>query len=353
MGGQPADLVVWATGEVDAALRVRPVDAVPRKLQLSAELFRGLAAAKTPVLVLVPREAEAAARAALAELQPADTRRLVPVGTADEAFSQIAPPPQQNRQTPAPVPAPAPAPMPQPGPRPRRRSGRRWLWAAAVLPILAAAAATLAAAESWREPFSAWQQLADAGEYPKLQSALAATEAMPHCLTCAAVAALFRDRLAAAQPSPSSIHVEVTEIRHDRFGDCQDADQLKAQPVPRAADGSFAPSSAAGLCEVRYSASGAPHVALVLSSGSADAGGPVQTTDIGVKRAQVTAIVPLLLQAPIDNRLIVVAAAGPLEPLLAAASHQEGGGEVPPDQLRQQLAAPAVLVFEVRHSIVP
>jgi hypothetical protein len=150
-GTSPAGSAAWATGEVDVALAVRRVDAVPRKLHTSADLLRGFAATRTPVLVLVPRENAADARAALDELHLLQGCRLVAVATAAEAFSALGL-----------AAATDPAGMPrQQSPRP---VGRRWAWAAACLPVLSAAGAALAFTGAWREPVATWTRLADSGE---------------------------------------------------------------------------------------------------------------------------------------------------------------------------------------------
>jgi hypothetical protein len=336
---QPAETVVWATGEVDAALAVRPVEAVARKLRTSADLLRGLTGAGTKILVLVPRAAEAEARTTLAELQLGPSCRLVPVATAGEAFAALD----------APRHGALAVPTPEPPPRPSRRRG---LWVAAAVPALGVAGALAALAATWREPVAAWQRLADAGDLMRLESTLAAAEATPRCLTCGAVAKLFRDRLAAARPAASAIRVEATAYRVHRFGDCGDPAQIATQPVARTEGGDFAPSSADGLCEVRYRASGAPYVALILFPGGAAGGEPGWTSSIGATTPEVTAVVSRWRSSPMENRLIVVAAANPLEPLLADLPRPDRGAATPsPDDLLNRLAVPSVLVFEVRHTI--
>jgi hypothetical protein len=339
----PAGEVVWATGEVDAALVVRPVDAVPRKLHSSAELLRSLAAMRTEVLVMVAREDEDAARAALSELQLLPACRLVAVATAAEAFAalDLAPPPSRAGAASLST--------------PRRRSRRLWKLAGVLVAVLGALAALVGA--SWREPVAAWTRLEAAGELPQLAQALAATEATPRCLTCATMAALFRERLAAARPARSAIRLEAAEVRGAPFGGCGELTQAPAGPktlaVERTADGGFAPSAAAGLCAVRYSVSGAPFVALMLAAGRAAFGQPTLAMDIGPGRAQVQALVPRWMSSPVENRLLVLAAAVPLEPLLASLSRQGRLADLPAAAALERLAGPSVLAFELRHTIAP
>jgi hypothetical protein len=335
----PAATIVWATGEVDAALVVRPVDAVERKLHSSADLLRSLAAVRTEVLVMVPRADEAAARAALTELQLLPACRLTPVVTAAEAFAALDLGPPPSRAEAASLPA------------PRRRPRRLWKLATALVAGLGAALALVGA--SWREPVAAWTRLADAGDLPQLAEALAATEATPRCLTCATVAALFRERLAAGRPMRSAIRLDAAEVRGAPFGGCGELTQAKTLAVERTADGGFAPSAAAGLCAVRYSVSGAPFVALILATGRAAFGQPALAMAMGTGRAQVQAIEPRWMSSPVENRLLVLAAAVPLEPLLASLSRQGRLADLPPVAALERLAGPSVLAFEVRHTIAP
>jgi hypothetical protein len=350
--GAPAATVAWATGEVDAALAVRTVDAVPRKLHTSADLLRSLAASRTEVLVLVPRADEGAARTALGELQLLQACKLVPVATAAEAFAALDLGPATSRVEPV------------KRPKPRRRL--RWLWKVpgVLLAGLGAAAALIVA--SWREPVAAWTRLADAGDVSHLTEALAATEATPGCLTCATVAELFRQRLVPAasvfheklvpaRPVRSDIHVEAAELRGALFGNCggQAEAGLKTVAVGETPDGGLAPSSAVGLCAVRYSVSGAPFVALILAAAHSAFSQSGLTMADGAGRAQVQAMVPRLMFSPVENRLLVVAATVPLQPLLANLSQQGAMSDLPAVAAVEKLGGPSVLAFEVRHTIAP
>jgi hypothetical protein len=340
-GTHPADAVVWATGEIDAALLVRSVDSVPRKLHTSADLLRGLAATRTPILVLVPRDAETAARTALVELEVAQACSLITLATAAQAFAALDL-------------AGAPATRPRGQPR-STRTRERWLWTTVALPILGAVAAVLALAAAWREPLASWMRLADAGELPKLEEALATTEATPNCATCATVVALYRSRLSAERPVQSAIRVEAVEIRGRPFADCLDvvaqAGTPTTQPVARLPDGAFATSSAGGLCAVRYAVSGARFVGLIVSTHHTAFQRPALQTATGADRTQIEVRVPNWLSSPVENRLIVLAAAKPLEPLIATVARNISGSDLPTLAALEQIAGPAVLAFDVEHTI--
>lgn len=342
--GKPADLVVWATGEVDAALAVRPVDAVARKLQLSADLLRGVAASGTRIAILVPSEAEAVARATLTEVQLAHAVRLIPAASAEDAFAAIGPakPELPKKQT-------------EP-PRVRRRRSRGRFWIGAGVVLCGIVAATLAIAASWREPIADWQRLAAAGEFPKLQADLLATETAPRCLTCATVAGLFRERLATQRPARSDLRVEAAEIRGSRFGGCPDLAEAETSthPIARTSETAFAPSPAVGLCGIRFSVSGAPYVALIVSTSRASFLEPTRSISVGSERTQVEVSVPHWIASPIQTRLLVMAAASRLDRVVEAVSAKGDDTEQPLSaEALEQLAGPSVLVFEVRHSIVP
>jgi hypothetical protein len=328
--GAPAGLVVWATGEVDADLAVRPVEAVPRKLAQSAALFATLAAAGTKLLILLPAgvAVPAAALPAGCEL-----RQVAAVAEAVAALGLPALPARQAGRA-------APA---------LRRRRRSWAWPAAVLGVLALLAVPAGLAAGWRDTLQQWRGLAASGQLIALDDALQAAAAGPHCLGCAGVAALARHWLIPPAPDPATLLLTAEAVHGSRFGGCEAASEANLAPVMAAGDAALATSSAATSCLVRYRASGAPYVALLLLSGrkAALADGP--------QRAELQLPVPRWLGEKLDIRIVLLGAAVPLHGsaawLLQALQAQEGPAA--PEAPLQRLAALGVAHRVVRHQIVP
>lgn len=326
--GAPAGQVVWATGEVDAELAVRPVEEVPRKLAQSAALFAALAAAGAKLLILLP------AGCAVPEAALPAGCALRRVASAAEAVAALGLPALPVRRA-------AAAPV-----RKRRRS---WAWRAAALGALALLAVAAGLAAGWRDMLRQWQGLATSGQLIALDEALQAAASEPHCLSCAGVAALARTWLLPAPPDPAALVLAAGEVHGSRFGGCEAASDRDLVPVMAAGATALAATSAATSCLVRYRAAGTPYVALLLLAGrkAVLADGP--------ERAELQLPVPRWLGETMQVRMVALGATVPVHSSAAwlVQSLQAGEGPVDPDAPLRRLAALGVAHRVVRHQIAP
>jgi hypothetical protein len=299
--GVAPDTVVWATGEVDAGLAIRPVDDIPRKLELSAELLRGLAPLRP--FVMVPAEAEAAARTAIDALGLAAACRLRAVARAEDALAAIG--------------------LALPGATPRRsepaspRSRRRVAWGVAAVVLLAVVLLAIVApvgwtALTWRRTFLAWTDQATSGDLIALDQTLDRTGAEPGCLTCGLAVRRFRAWLATNLPDDDGPLIEAEGTRRSPYGGCRPPPPAGPAPVRVALADPSGPTVGTGLCRVRYVASGAPDIALIVSPRQ-----PPDAVSIGAGEASVTLDLPALYIYASEQRVIALGSKLPLDAVLA------------------------------------
>jgi hypothetical protein len=353
----PADTVVWATGEVDAALAVREVDEIPRKLELSESLLRDLAA--TRPWVMVPAPAAALAAAALDRLGLAPSCRLLAVGHAAEALAAIglalpgaapAPPSSLVALTPMPPERPAPAAPPR-----RRKRGRIAAAVAALILVpLAATAGWLA--WDWNRTVTAWADQARTGDLIALDATLAAVAATPACFTCETVVRRFRGWLTDDRPTPSILTEETHRMP---YGGCPPPGT--APPPPRAAlqphDGLAAST---GACRVRYLVTGGPEVAIAVAGPAVrpafgqSAGAQRDLTALGAGEASVSVDFPPLAIYASEQRVVALASHWPLDQVVPWLQPQlPAPPATVPDAVIARLAAMGVGTAVLRHRVDP
>ena len=334
--GSNASGMIWATGEVDAALAVRPVDEVARKLELSVELLRGHAALRP--WVMVPHEAAGLARSTLVALGLDGCCRVLGVSRAAEALAAVG----LVLHDPA-----AGAPRTSAASNAPRR---RWRLAAlaATLMLLPALGAAGWMAWNWRLTVLDWTHQAEAGDLVQLDQHLSTVAATASCLTCATAARLFRDWLATQLP-PGGPLVQVEETRRSAYGGCG----ATASPSSRLAL-SDAPGAgvSVGLCRARYLVGGAPFVAVFVSSPALRQGS--DNAVAGAGEVAVTVDVPPLLIYATEQRVVALASRLPVDKTLAwlrPLLPPPPGGL--PDATVARLAEMGVAVRVLHHRIDP
>jgi hypothetical protein len=337
--GAPAARIVWATGEVDAALAVRPVEEIARKLELSAGLLRGQAASRP--LVLVPQDATALAAETLARLGLAESCRLLGVSGADEALAAV------DLALPG---AARPAAVVKPR-RPIRRLRRlprarliAAVLAAAILLPLAAIAGQVGWA--WHGMMADWTRQAEAGDLIALDAGLTATAATPGCLTCTAAVDHFRGWLAGNAP-PDGPVVVAEETARTAFMGCPSGGNAQHRTLTGSAV-----ATSTGVCRVRYVVSGAPEVAVILSAPLLRPGPDAMAS--GAKETAAALDVPPLQLYPTEQRIVALASRLPLRQALAWLRPQIPPPPVdPPATLIAHLAALGVAARVLHHRIDP
>jgi hypothetical protein len=334
--GVAPDAAVWATGEVDAGLAIRPVDEIPRKLELSAELLRGLAPLRP--WVMVPAEAAAAASAALDSLGLAAACRLLPVARAEDALAAIG----------LVLPGAAPR-APDPAPPVRARGKRLMAVGIAAMVLLAIAVPAGWMAVTWRRTFLAWTDQAASGDLIALDQVLDRTGAEAGCLTCGPAVRRFRAWLATNLPDDNGPLIEAEGTQRSPYGGCRPPPPAGPAPVRAALADPSGLTVSTGLCRVRYLASGAPRIALIVSTRQ-----PPDSVAIGAGEAAVTLDLPALYIYASEQRVIALGSKLPLESVLAWLRPQ-----IPPppaalpDPLVKRLASLGIAARTLRHRVDP
>ncbi len=373
--GKDSASVVWATGEVDAALAVRPVEQIARKLELSVPLLRGLAAQRP--LILVPADAADLARATIAAQGLAETCRVLGVRDAAEALASIG--------------------LALPGARPARTQRPVWIAAAIAALILLPAGATTAwkfwggdaqqhphlpppppqpqphladaqppasqpaaptpptasppprtpAAQPPADTNRDWRRLAESGDLIGLDDQLTRLAQSPDCGSCAAEIDRFRTWLGSQAPPPGTPVVTVDATR--RSAGCMPGEAPPATLTLGEDAGDAIPTSS-NVCQVRYVASGAPHVGLILSAPQLARGADQHAA--GLNKVALTLDIPVVACCLNEQRIVALGAPWPLDRLVDWLAPQLSPGPAPlPAAVIARLASLGVAVRVLPHRI--
>ncbi len=345
--GAAADTMVWATGEVDAALAVRMVEHIAVKLRLSVDLLRAHAALRP--WVIVPAGAEALAQLTLAAEGLAGSCRVLGVGHAREALAAIGlaiPGEPAAAASKAPPVAVAQASAPA-APRNRRRFRTAALAACVILLALAGAAGKIG--WDWNRIVMSWTDQAEAGDVLALDDRLTEMAQTPSCLSCATGVRLFRSWLAGRAPPPGAVAVEAEIVPRSAEGFCLARSAPSRVALADAPHGGTGATSSPSSCAMGYVVSGAASVALIVSS--TDPTLPPDAAKLGAGEAGIR--LPMRFQSiyPPTQRIVALAARAPLDTTLAWLRKQLPEARAPlPAALVSHLAALGVATRVVWHT---